>query len=465
MDGLSSSPGQIAPRRRRRGPVLGGRRALLGAAAGLVLALGAQPAAALQTAAPLQAAGGVGGCVRDVFAPDLGGCARAVPGLDGVAAIALVDGGRHVAVAAPGSDAVTFLARTPGTGALARGFCVAAPGVAACPLHAAGLHGAAALAPVAGALDVGSRDDRAVVALRGAAVTGCISAAPIPGCALRDGALGHVAGLAVSPDGRTVYAAGYGGDPGTDTVVALTQRPARRPRRPVSRPVPLLQPVAGGCAQSLGPSGARCPRTTGLQGAVAVAVSPDGRSVYTAASVSSAVVHFVRNPATGAISAAGCVGDANRVGAGDTPCPVRVPGLRGAAAVAVSPDGRVVYAASSDPGAVVALARDPASGALRPLGGPTGCLAAYELSGCTTVPALRGATGLAFAPGGHELDVAAPGADAVVPLQRDAGGGLTAPAAVAAVPTVLNGVDALAPFGRQLYGASAVDDGVIVLRR
>ncbi len=458
MHDLSSSPGQIAPRRRRRGPGAGGRRALLTVAVAAVLALAAQPAAALQTAAPLQAAGGAGGCVRDVFAPNLGGCPRPAPGLDGADAVALVDGGRHLAVAAPGSDAVTFLARTPGSGALARGFCISAPGVRGCPLHAVGLHGAAALAPSAGALDVGSHDDRAVVALHGPAVIGCISAAPIPGCALRDGALGHVAGLAVSPDGRTVYAASYGGDPGRDTVVALTQRPARRSIR-------LLQPVAGGCAQSLGPGGAWCPRTTGLQGAVAVAVSPDGRSVYTAASVSSAVVHFVRNPATGAINAAECVGDATRVGAGDTPCAVRVPGMRGAAAIAVSPDGSVVYVASSDPGAVVALARDPATGALRPLGGATGCLTAYALPGCTTVPALRGAAALAFAPGGRELDVAAPGADAVVPLQRDAAGGLSAPAAVAAVAPVLNGIGALAPFGRQLYGASAVDDGVIVLQR
>jgi len=458
MGGLSSSPGQIAPRRRRRGLVSGCRPALLAATVAAALAFAAPPASALQTAPPLSATGGAGGCVRDVFAPNLGGCPRAARWLDGADALALVDGGRHVAVAAPGSDAVTFLARTPGTGALARGFCVSAPGVAGCPLHAAGLHGAAALAPIAGLLDVGARDDRAVVVLRGAAAIGCVSATAIPGCALRDPALGHVAGLATSPDGRTVYAATYGGDPGRDTLVALTQRPARRN-------APLLQPVAGGCAQSIGPGGAWCPRTTGLQGVVAVAVSPDGRSVYTAASVSSAVVHFARNPATGTISPAECVGDTTRVGSGDTPCPVRVPGMRGAAAVLVSPDGRVAYVASSDPGAVVALARDPATGALRPLGGATGCLAAYALPGCTVVPSLRGAAGLAFAPGGRELDVAAPGADAVVPLQRDAAGGLTAPAAVTAASPILNGVGALAPFGGQLYGASAVDDGVIVLRR
>ena len=82
------------------------------------------------------------------------------------------------------------------------------------------------------------------------------------------------------------------------------------------------------------------------------------------------------------------------------------------------------------------------------------------------VPSLRGARALAFAPGGGELDVAAPGADAVVPLRRGATGGLTAPPSLSpAAAPILNGVGALAPFGRQLYGASAVDDGVVVLER
>jgi len=455
MSGLFPCPGQI-----------GGRTAVLAVMIVVLAALAPVPASALQTAPPLGALGGTGGCVRDVLAPDLGGCARTAAGLQGAGSIALVDGGRHVAVAAPGSDAVSFLRRTPGAGTLARGFCITPPGEAACPVHAGGLHGADALAATAGMLDVGSIDDRAVVVLRGGSVAGCVSAGPVAGCALRDAALGHVAALAVSPDGHTAYAASYGSDPGADTIVALAQRAPTTAR--AGRPVVVLQPVggSGGCAQSLGGSRAHCPRTTGLQGVVGVAVSGDGRSLYAASAVSSAIVGFARNPGTGAITPAGCIGDATRVGSGDTPCPLRIAGMRGADAVALSPDGRFVYVASQDPGAVVAFARDTTTGALRPLGGVGGCLSAYALPGCATVPSLRGARALAFAPGGGELDVAAPGADAVVPLRRDATGGLTAPPSLSpAAAPILNGVGALAPFGRQLYGASAVDDGVVVLER
>jgi len=456
--GLSSSLRQPLARRRRRAAAVCG---LLACA--IVLATGAASAPALQIAAPLGSFGAPGGCVRDWSATDLGGCPRASSALQDAAALALVDRGRHVAVAAPGSDAVAFLRRTPGSGALAHGFCVSGPGDRSCPAHAAGLHGADALAADSGMLDVGSIDDRAVVVLRGGAQAGCVSAGPVPGCALRDRALGHVAALAVSPDGRLVYAATYGGDPGEDTIVALRQRTGgARSGSPVLRPLG----GPGGCAQSLGPGAARCVRVSGLQGAVAVAVSPDGRSVYAASSVSSALAQFTRNGASGAITPAGCVGDTTSVGADDAPCATRTPGLRGADAVLVSPDGRSVYVASADPGAVLAFTRDPASGALRQIAGPGGCLVAFAIAGCTTAPELRGARALSLAPGARELDVAAPGADAVVPLTRDpASGALSAPAWGPIDVPGLAGVGALASFDGELYGASAVDGGVIALRR
>jgi DNA-binding beta-propeller fold protein YncE len=458
----------------------GVRRAWSGAAAAVfALLAAAAPATALQVALPLRPLPGIGGCVRSALAPDLGGCPRTTPILDGAAGLALLDGGTRLAVAAPESDAVTFLTRTPGSGSLASGPCVSRAAVAACAAHAPGLGGAQALLASGGLLDVGSIDDRAVVALRGSTVVGCVAALAVRGCALRDPALAHVAALASSPDGRTIYAATYGDDPGADSVVALSQtnrseRPVARGRRGKlrrpRRPRPVLAPVPGprGCVQSLGPTAATCAfRASGLQGLVGIAVSPDGRSVYTVSSVSSAIVRFVRNRSTGGIVPQECAGDASRVGAGDVPCAVRIAGLRGAAAVVVSPDGRFVYVASSDPGGVVTFVRNPASGSLSPVPGPDGCLSALPLTGCTTVPELRGARALALGPGGGELDVAAQGSNAVVVLRRVAGtGGLVRmPGPLTVISGWPGGIASLARFGPQLYATSPVDDGVIVLVR
>ncbi len=128
--------------------------------------------------------------------------------------------------------------------------------------------------------------------------------------------------------------------------------------------------VAPGSASD-GVSG--CGVGKGLVGASAVAASPDGANLYVAsgfagstdASSFGSVAVLKRDPGTGAISEVGCLssdGTDGRDGASGACAPT--PSLLGADGVAVSPDGATVFVTSSFSGAVVAFARDPATGLL-----------------------------------------------------------------------------------------------------
>jgi 6-phosphogluconolactonase (cycloisomerase 2 family) len=100
-----------------------------------------------------------------------------------------------------------------------------------------------------------------------------------------------------------------------------------------------------------------------LDGATDVDVSGDGRNLYVAARVSGAVATFLRDPAAGVLTQLGgengCISgggaDGCRLSTSDS--------LRGARGVAVSPDGRTVYAGAFRASALSVLRRKPAPGA------------------------------------------------------------------------------------------------------
>ena len=139
--------------------------------------------------------------------------------------------------------------------------------------------------------------------------------------------------IAVSPDGRNVYIA----DSGDDALAVFERDPA-------TGALSFLE------AQRNGEGGVR-----GLQFAQAVAVSPEGRHVYTAAARDDALALFNRDPDTGRLTFV----DAyfNRQG--------QILGLDGATTVQVSPDGRHLYAGSQDDDAIVLFERDAEDGRLR----------------------------------------------------------------------------------------------------
>ncbi len=103
-----------------------------------------------------------------------------------------------------------------------------------------------------------------------------------------------------------------------------------------------------------------------------IVISPNGRSLYTAGS-NSTLMHFARDPATGALGFRDCLTGATSVsGAVTGPC-IPTPGASNAAtgsgldrpaAMAVSRDGRSLYAVNGADHSVAAFTRDPATGSL-----------------------------------------------------------------------------------------------------
>jgi hypothetical protein len=97
-----------------------------------------------------------------------------------------------------------------------------------------------------------------------------------------------------------------------------------------------------------------------LAGVEPPVLSPDGTSLYARGLKRSAVVHFERDPSTGALTYRDCITGGRNPG--DICRAMPSPTLDSLRPLAVSPDGRSLYAGG---GAVVArFARDPATGAL-----------------------------------------------------------------------------------------------------
>ena len=92
----------------------------------------------------------------------------------------------------------------------------------------------------------------------------------------------------------------------------------------------------------------------GLTGESSVAVSPDGAHVYVVGWSDNALAIFGRSANTGVLTFEGSIRD----GVGG------VDGLEGAASVTVSPDGKHVYVAGHDGGAVAVFRRIASAGAL-----------------------------------------------------------------------------------------------------
>jgi DNA-binding beta-propeller fold protein YncE len=182
----------------------------------------------------------------------------------------------------------------------------------------------------------------------------------------------YVDGMAMSPDGATLYL--IAGETYQGRVTAF----ARDPATGALTHGPCLG-VADYHHQTCGPARA-------LKGPRDIVVSSDGRAVYVAAAAlespegapdilhSSALTAFTTSPFGQLPGNAGCILFTGRD---------RDPGCRTshsyveADAVAVTPDGRHVLAAFAASGAVVLLARDPATQELTQVPRPAGCVSQH----------------------------------------------------------------------------------------
>jgi DNA-binding beta-propeller fold protein YncE len=224
----------------------------------------------------------------------------------------------------------------------------------------------------------------------------------------RDGVgLAGVVSVAVSPDGKNVYAATVE----SQGVAALARKTTNG----------VLTQLAGraGCTTETGTGGA-CADGKALARPTWVTVSPDGKSVYVTSSRSNAVAVFARDATTGALAQlpgkAGCVSEDGTGGACAVGKAIGAP-----TAVAVSPDSSHVYVTSHARGAVAVFKRDSTTGVLTQLAGTAGCVSETGSGGtCADGKALSGAHGLTVSPGGRSVYVASELSNAVAVFLRNA---------------------------------------------
>jgi DNA-binding beta-propeller fold protein YncE len=283
---------------------------------------------------------------------------------------------------------------------------------------------------------------------------GCISKAPLAGCNTNGGgALEEASGVAVSPDGTSVYVASY-----YDNSISVFNR---APNGTLTGAGCISKAVLAGCTTSV---------SGGLGGASGVAVSPDGRNVYVTGTLDDSISVFNR-AANGALTDAGCIskaalGSCTTAGSGVA--------LDTANGVAVGPDGTNVYVTAYTDDAISVFSR-AANGALT----GAGCISKAALAGCNTNGggALDGPEGVAVSPDGTSVYVPAYNDAAVTSFSRAANGALTGAGCIS--KTVLAGCTtpgggvalangygvAVSPDGTSVYVAALGDGGISVFNR
>jgi DNA-binding beta-propeller fold protein YncE len=162
-----------------------------------------------------------------------------------------------------------------------------------------------------------------------------------------------------------------------------------------------------------------------FMGSRAIAVSPDGKNVYVASSKSDAIAIFKRDPRSGTLTQP--PGTGGCIAAKGGGCATAV-GLDGPNSVAVSPDGLNVYATSRASNTISVFRRDASTGALSQLPGAAGCIAGLPVPVCASGRALVGPDVVIVSPSGTNVYVGSFFGNAVAVFDRDgAGGALTQP--------------------------------------
>jgi DNA-binding beta-propeller fold protein YncE len=391
----------------------------------------------------------------------------------GSRAIVVSPDGNNVYVASSTSNAIAIFERDKSTGVLRQpngaGGCIASEGGGGCA-RAVGLDGANSVAISADGHNVyaTSRDSSAVTAFARNRKTGalhqlpggCLSGLPLPGCTSGE-ALVAPDVIVVSPDGRNVYAGAFFGN----AVATFTRDPTTGA---------LTQPT--GAAGCIAESNTSCTPGIALGSVEGLAISRDGSTVYTGSALSNAIAILSRDPSTGVLAQAtdgsGCITNAALSG-----CTTGVQ-VGGANAVAVSANDRQVYVTSLLSNSVTSFNRSTAGG-LTQKRGTTGCLVLLRAPGCSFGRSLSAPEGLAVAPDGKNVYVAAFSTGALDVLTRNRvtgrvlqkpgrSGCLAARRLPGCAPArAVRGISSIAisPDGRFVYSTSFASNAVDVFRR
>jgi DNA-binding beta-propeller fold protein YncE len=160
---------------------------------------------------------------------------------------------------------------------------------------------------------------------------------------------------------------------------------------------------------------AGCTTGTQLSGANAVAVSPDDEDAYVTSLLSNSVTSFTRST-SGSLAqksgAAGCVVFLQAVGCSFGRALGAPEGL------AISPDGANLYVAAFASGAIAVLNRNTGSGNVTQKPLRAGCVAMHPAADCSRARMLSGVSSLALSPNGRYLYATAFGSNAVDIFRR-----------------------------------------------
>jgi DNA-binding beta-propeller fold protein YncE len=340
------------------------------------------------------------GCIRHTVNTRARLC-QAARALGGPAALALSPGGANLYVASAGSDALSAFARNRRTGALRQldgsaGCFSQREGGGCTPVRAMNEPTSIAVSANGRRVYVTGRRFPSAVAIFTRAGNGSLTQADGPaGCVSHAGgsdcrparALASPEEVAVTPDSRHVLVAGMR----SNAVVVLRAGPEGLTQ---------ADGAAGCIARGGGPEG--CGVGKALGGPVDLAISPDGRFVYAAASVGDALAILRRDRATGVLTQSltrrGCISQSG----GGGRC-MRGRGLDEVWGIALSPDGRNLYAVSSKVNMLSAIARDQTTGRLSQLPGRYGCFIRAGGFGCREGRGLTVAVAVTVSPDGRNV--------------------------------------------------------------